>query len=221
MEEETWRQPPTRILPFREWLAVDDGRTGLAIAAKGIYAYEAEMNPLSRQPELYLTLVRGIEYMGRIHTIQREGDASNCHHTPGAQCLGQQVVEWSYLPYRVEPEDVAAFLPLAQAFLYPMMTHMVRAESLQETVGSNTQPISLSNSNIRFSACKRSHDGDFLVLRVYENQGRAREARIRLDGFHKAFLSNMNEEVLEELEVSDGSVRIEAGAYKVVTLLLC
>ena len=117
VERETWRQPPTRILPFREWLAVDDGRTGLAIATKGLYAYEAVMNPLSRQPELYLTLVRGIEYMSRIHTIQREGEASNSHHTPGAQCLGRQVVEWSYLPYQADPEDVAPFITQAEAFL--------------------------------------------------------------------------------------------------------
>ena len=219
-EIEPWRQPPTQILPFREWLAVNDGKTGLAIAAKGLYDYEAVMNPLNNQPDVYFTLLRGFEYMGRINTLQRKGDASRRHHTPGAQCPGVHVIEWSYIPYRVEEQNTAPFMPAVQSFLYPMMTHMVRAGQIDGATGEDMQPFAFLNDNVQFSTFKRTYDGNGYILRFYENQGRDADAVIRLKGFSKAYLSNMNEEILQEIELKDSTVKIKAGAYKVITLLL-
>ena len=220
-EVEPWIQPPTQILPFREWLAVNDGSTGLAIVAKGLYDYEAVMNPLNNQPDIFLTLLRGFEFMGRINTLQRQGAASRCHHTPGAQCLGKHVIEWAYIPYKVVENNIASFLPLAQSFLYPMMTHMIRAEQLQNLVDGKALPVAFSDDNIQFSAFKRSYDSNDYILRFFENQGREVETKVHLNGFKKAFMSNMNEEVFEEIAIEDGTVHIKVGAYKVITLLLC
>ena len=220
-EVERWLQPPTQILPFREWLAVDDGSTGLAVAVKGLYDYTAVVNPLDREPTVSLTLLRGFEYMSRLNTLQRKGDAARCHHTPGAQCLGVQVIEWSYIPYRVQQGNLAPFLPQAQAFLFPMMTHMVRARQVEKKLPARYQPFQLYDTNIHFSAFKRAMDRNSYVLRFFENQGKAVNARIRLSGFRKVFRSNMNEEVLGEVKPeADGTLHVTTGAYKVVTLLL-
>jgi len=219
-EVEPWIQPPTQTLPFREWLAADNGKTGLAIAVKGMYDYEAIINPLNNQPDIYLTLLRGFEYMGRTNTLQRQGDASRCHHTPGAQCPGKHVIEWSYIPYKVDQQNKAPFLPVVQSFLFPIMTHMVRAEQLEETVSEEMVPFAFSNDNIQFSAFKRSFDGTDYILRFYENQGKKVEAKVNVNGYTKAFLSNMNEEILEEIDIEDHAVYVEVDEYKVITLLL-
>lgn len=219
-EIKPWKQPPTQILPFREWIAANDDSTGLAIAVKGIYDYEAIINPLNNQPDICLTLLRGFELMGRINTLQRKWDASGSFHTPGAQCLGEHVIEWSYIPYKVEKHTKTPFMPMVESFLYPMMTHMVRAERLESVLGSEMRPFAFLNDDVKFSAFKRAYDGKYYVLRFFENQGRDVEAAIRLNGFSKVFLSNMNEEIHEELEMSDNTVRISVSAYKVITLLL-
>ena len=54
------------------WLP-SDGTVGLAVAVKGLYDYEAILNPLNNQPDIYLTLLRGYELMGRLNTLQRAG----------------------------------------------------------------------------------------------------------------------------------------------------
>lgn len=219
-EVEKWIQPPTQILPFREWIAADNGQTGLAIAVKGLYDYEAIINPLNSQPEICLTLLRGFEYMGRTNTLQRKGDASGCHHTPGAQCPGKHVIEWAYIPYKAEQQNKAPFLPLVQSFLYPMMTHMVRAKQLEETIGSEMQPFEFSCDNMQFSSFKRTYDGSDYILRFFENQGRKVNVKVNVNGFSKAFRSNMNEQLLEELFIQNGSLEIEVGEYKVISILL-
>ncbi len=219
-ERKAWRQPPTKILPFREWLAADDGNTGLAIAVKGIYDYEAVINPDNNRTDIYLTLLRGFEYMGRISMLQRRGEASWCHHTPGAQCLGKHVIEWAYIPYKSRIGNKAPFLSLVQSFLYPIMTHMVRAEQAEVKTGGEMLPFAFFDDNIQFSAFKRSYDGTDYILRFFENQGKEVEAKVAVNGFTKAFLSNMNEEIKEEILIKDHTIVINTGAYKVITLLL-
>lgn len=217
---EAWYQPPTRLLPFREWIAVEDGTHGMAVAFKGMYDYEAVMNPLSQEPDLYVTLVRGFEKMGRIHMMQREWPASEAIETPGAQCLGIQEMEWSYIPYETSETDTAPFLPLAQSFLYPPVIHAVRSRSKTESFDSLPPAFGWDEENIQFSAYKQCHDRDGYMLRFFENQGKRTRADIRIGSFQKACLSNMNEETLEELDVSDGSVVIDIAPYQAVSLKL-
>lgn len=219
-EARPWIQPPTQLLPFREWLAAEDGSAGLAVAARGLYDYEALRNPLNNQPDIYITLLRGFELMARINTLQREGIASHAHATPGAQCPGAHVIEWAYIPYQVDPDNAAPFLPIVQGYLYPPVSHAVRAEQGEILLAERMRPFKFLNDAVQFSAFKRAYDGDGYILRFFEGQGKQVEAVVRLDGFNRAFLSNMNEDVLEELDVEEGVLRMPVAPYKVVTIIL-
>ncbi len=220
-EIEPWQQPPTQLLPFREWIAADDGKLGLAIAFKGVYDYEAVTNPLNNEPEVGFTLFRSIGIMARANTAQRDGQASWAHLTPGAQCLGEQVIEWSYIPYQADATDKAPFLTTAQSFLYPVTAHVIRsersAEGLLETI---PVPVWWEEGNICYSAFKRSYDRQGYILRLYENQGKAVTAILEINGFSKAFLVNMNEEIESELTVDKNRLNVDFAAYKCVTLFL-
>lgn len=217
---EEWYQPPTQLLPSREWIAVEDGTDGLAVAFKGMYDYEAVMNPLTMEPDLYVTLLRGFELMGRINMMQRRVPASEAIDTPQAQCLGVQVMEWSYIPYQVCETDKAPFLPVAQSYLYPPVSHAVRSVPLTEDYTSLPQVFGWNESNIQFSSFKKCMDHDGYILRVFENQGKKTEVRIWVGEFQKAWNSNMNEESLDLLEITDGYVDIKVLPYKVISIKL-
>ena len=218
-EIEPWRQPPTQLLPCREWIAVDDEKHGLSIAFKGLYDYEAVTDPLTGHPDLYLTLLRGFERMGRINTIQRVGGASPASITPGAQCLGIQEIEWAYLPYTPDMSNKAPFLPVAQAFLYPPVTHMIRSERIGgfECIQA---PFKWDAPNVLFSAFKRAMDGNGYILRLYENQGKITEVDISLFRFSKVLLSGMDEHHGNSLSIENNTVKVTFEPYKAVTLYL-
>jgi mannosylglycerate hydrolase len=215
-----WAQPPTAVLPFREWLAVQDHGQGLAVAVRGLYDYEAETDSLTGYTVLYLTLLRGVEYMSRTHIIEREGAVGSCFHTPGAQCLGRQVIEWAYVPYQADTREKTPFLPTVQSYLYPMAIHQVRSPQLAPVTDSGWRPFEIISGGVQFSSFKRSYDENGYILRFFENQGRAVQAVLRLTGFTGAYLSDMNEQRLEEIELQDQVAHLAVGPYQVVTLLL-
>ena len=219
-EIKPWLQPPTQLLPCREWIAVRDGVKGLAVAMKGLYDYEAARDPLTGEIDLHVTLLRGFQMMGRRNTRMRTGAASEAFVTPGAQCLGTHVIEWTYLPYQPEEGEIAPFLPLAQAFLYPPVVHALRTLQNPEGLTSIPSPFGWDEPNIQFSAFKRSADGQAYILRLYENQGRETTAEIHLSGFRSAILSNLAEEPTEELPLENGRVFLKFGRYKALTLRL-
>ena len=185
-----------------------------------MYDYEAQKDKLTGRPDVFITLLRGFELMGRLNTVQRAGGASSAVHTPGAQCLGRQVFEWSYAPYKVSDEDIAPFLPTVQSFLSPTTAHLIRSESEDEMYNSE-ELFGWDEPNLQFSAFKRSLDRDGYILRCYENQGKPTTLHLRVsDKFSRAWRSNMNEEELAPLELVDGRLQLKVGAYEAVSILL-
>lgn len=193
---------------------------GLAVAFKGMYDYEAHVHPLTGRPEVSVTLVRGFDLMGRRNTMQRGGPASDAVYTPGAQCQGLQVMEWAYLPYAADANDEAPFLKLAQAFLYPPVTHAIRSEPEGATSDGIPMPFRWNADNIQFSAFKRSDAQDGYILRLYENQGRHTEVDLHTHGFRQAFLAGMDEDAREDLPMQDGALRLAFAPYKALTIKL-
>jgi alpha-mannosidase len=219
-EIEPWLQPPTQLLPCREWIAARDETKGLAVAVKGLYDYEAIIDPLSGQSDVCMTLLRGFQMMGRRNTRMRAGAASEAFQTPGAQCLGEHVIEWAYLPYQPEEGDIAPFLPLAQSFLYPPVTHALRTDANPDGPDAVPCPFRWNAPGVQFSAFKRSLDGEAYILRLYENQGRETELEIELNGFSSARLADLAEQPLEDVPIENGRARLSIGRYKAVTLRL-
>ncbi|MCL2833628.1 MAG: hypothetical protein FWD78_10700 [Treponema sp.] len=220
-EEDTWAQPPSETMPCREWVAFESGDIGFAVAFKGIYDYGAEYDQTARQAGLYLTLVRGFGLMSRINMPMRRGSASRAILTPGAQCPGENIIEWSYIPYSVCGNDRAPFIDLANSFLYEPAAHLVRSRDRIDDIDCIEPVYEIQNKNLQFSSFKKCIDGDVYILRFYENQGVPVQAIIRVSPvFKKCILSNMNEQDLGELIIKDNNVLADIGAYKVLTLKL-
>lgn len=217
-EVERWFQPPTQLLPCREWVAAEDGKQGLAVALKGMYDYEAITDAVTGAADIYITLLRSIGMMGRLNMITREGGASDAVKTPGAQCMGEHMMEWSYIPYEVSEEEKAPFLSLAQGFLYPSVTHAVRSVAVSEKLDSFMPAFSWENKNIQFSTFKKCMDRNGYILRFYENQGKKTNVNLKINGFDKAWMSNMDEAKKEEVEIAGGEIHLEVLPYKAVSI---
>ena len=224
-----WCQPPPTTFHFREWVAVEQGKRGLAVACRGLHEYESRGG---RQGiDLYITLLRGYGRMGRANLKTRGGGTSPTIPTPGAQCLGVQTFDYSFLPYAAAgPTSRAPFLPQALAFLYPPIahqadpTHILVDESLVQRAKTGalaTPAVQLQPGNLRLSAFKRAADDDGWILRFWENEGRPATARIDLAAvFTKAVETNLNEEPRRSLKIVRGRITLDVGPYKIITLKL-
>jgi mannosylglycerate hydrolase len=219
-EIEKWFQPVTRMLPFREWLAVQNEEYGLCVAVKGIYDYEAVADPVTSNVEVAMTLFRGFGHMGRLNTKQRKGEVSTAVPTPDAQCMGKQEIEWSYIPYSITKEDKAPFVNLVHAFLYPPVSHGVRAPFESSVIKDGKPIFEWENNNIRFSSFKRCLKRDGYILRLYENQGKTTNLTISLTGFSKACLSNLAEDTKEQLVIENGKLHVNVNPYKIISIKL-
>jgi len=217
---EEWKQPRTQLYPCREWIAVRDSDVGIAIVLKGMYDYEAINNTVTSEPDICVTLLRGFQLMGRLNTIQRAGPASDACDTPDAQCLGAHEIEWAYAPYSPCENNEAPFLPEAQSFLYPPVAHYIRSEPADSAEPPAWQGFDWDAANVQFSAFKKAADDDGYILRFFENQGRQTNVMLPVQPFKRAALSNMNEEILGELDIQHGAVCVRVGAYKAVTIKL-
>ena len=222
-ENKKWLQPPTHLLPFREWAAVNDGNKGLAIAFKGVYDYEAEISHYTGEVNLSFTLLRAIEIMGRMNIMSRKGGASDSVPTPGAQCIGKHEIEWSYMPYTPTENNIAPFLTLAQSFLYPPVTHSVRNFiDTGKSVNEIAPFYSCDSGNIIFSAFKKKLNGEGYVLRMYENQGIDSDVEIKVtDSFNgEVWFADMKEDAVKKINLQDNVIKLKFGGYKAITLLI-
>jgi alpha-mannosidase len=224
-----WSQPPPTTFPFREWVAVESGRHGLAVACRGLYEYESRTG--STGVDLYVTLQRGYGRMGRANFKTRGGAVSPTIPTPGAQCLGPQTFDYSFLPYSAGQAAVRApFLPEALAFLYPAIahqadpTHILVDEAIvqQGTKGAVATPaFSIAPDTLRVSAFKRAAEDDGWILRFWENEGRKTTARLTLAPvFTEVCETTLNEETIRPLKLARGRLTLTVAPYKIVTLKL-
>ena len=84
---------------------------------------------------------------------------------------------------------------------------------------SSFKPIEIKNDNISVSLIDKTYDGKYMLLRIYENQGKKGKAEIYLENCKHAYIANMNEEIISSLEVKDGYITIDVQPHKIITVL--
>jgi alpha-mannosidase len=217
-----WIQPPPVTYPFREWVAVDDGCAGLAIAGRGLYEYEAR--PEKQRVSLYLTLLRGIGRMTKSGLKARpKASCVLSPEIPGAQCLGAQRFEYAFIPYRCrENPSKTPFLAWARGFLFPPIAHVLREPRSVRPVQNDAAGLfSLAPANLCVSCFKGAEDEGALILRFWENEGKQTMARLVFSAeFKKIVKVNLNEEPLSLMKMDRCRVHLAVEPYQIVTLKL-
>jgi alpha-mannosidase len=182
------RETPVPTAPAHRWVVAARGEEGLAILMPGFFEYEWTV-----KGELIITLLRAVGELSRADLPTRPGHAGWYTPTPGAQCLGPEVVPFALAfaterdlaePERLEELWEDAFLPLEATWLR------------QATMSGAPAPsgMALEGRGLVFSSCHPAWDGEGLLLRCYNArpepvEGRwrfaralARAARVRADG---------------------------------------
>ncbi len=110
-------ETPVATAPAQRFVAVAEGRRGLAVLAPGFFEYE-----WTASGDLLITVLRAVGELSRGDLPTRPGHAGWPTATPGAQCPGRHRIELALVP--VGEEDLArgdvvptrwedAFLPLS------------------------------------------------------------------------------------------------------------
>jgi len=208
-----WLEPMTGTNPHCGMVCVENGERGLAVLSFGLTEYEVLDTEAG---SIALTLLRTYGYpkmsgLGREDRVVRQGNE-------GSQCPGQHTYQLALYCYsgswesggvvRQEAEHKAPPLT-AQHSRYPGRG-MSRCESF----------IRLEPDTLCLSAVKRAEKGDSVVVRFYNPTGEKVAGRLWTRfKIRKAWLLQLSEAVIEELQSEDGhTVNVQVPAKKIVTV---
>jgi len=209
-------ETPVATAPAQRFVAVADGRRGLALLAPGFFEYE-----WTRRGDLVLTLLRCVGELSRGDLPTRPGHAGWPTATPEAQCLGTSRVELALVPVshaEVERGDVIPSL-WEDVFL------PVRGFWLRDAGELAPAPIdiALEGTGLVVSAVKPAQQGSPLVLRCYNATGRRAPGAWRFgEGVKSAHRvrADERESTALVLEGRGKTVRFVAEPHEVVTILV-
>ncbi len=223
------------VNPMRTFAAADNGRQGLAILARGIYAHE-----LTPDGALALTLVRAT---GRITA----GDA-NCptegRRTEDSQLLGRLEFDYAIFPFLGSWQE--ADLPArAERFSLPLRAVGLPVDSNRLEGGRPWAPeelmeyavrprpgagakfpaagsfLNLGNDRVLLSAMKKSERGDSLLVRLFNPTRKTRACTVRASRpVERCRVLRLDETPLRRLPVSEGVVRVRLRPKQILTLAL-
>lgn len=205
------------IYPWKEWtnpsncqrcqafFALEDGEKGLAVAGRGLPEFEVLRDG---DNTMALTLLR---------SIGRMGDWGH-FPAPKMQCKGVQTLEYAVIPYAAA--DRAAAFALAHAFADDEMV-VGQVEAQEGTMPASQTLVAVDNAALVTSAVKRSEDGAYTVVRLYNPLSADAAANLTVGTDVKAvYASDLAENKGEALPLSDGKVALTVPAKKIVTYLL-
>jgi len=115
------------------------------------------------------------------------------------------------------PSSRADVARQACEFLFPL----VRCAG--EDPGGAHRPFAIEGSGFALLAVKKREEGDGIVLRLLETEGRGKELFLALHPsvrFRRAGLADLTEEIVRELPSKDGRVPVPMGAQEIVTVVL-
>jgi len=113
-----WVEPPSTN-PQKSFVSVCAGRRGLAVANRGLPDHEVIQDG-NGHAVVALTLLRCVGWLSRPDLLARKGNGGWTLSTPGAQCPGTHVFEYSIIPH-AGPWSEAGVLALAHQFAVPAL----------------------------------------------------------------------------------------------------
>ncbi len=209
----SWIEQPRPEAPMQNFVSIDDGKTGLTLATRGLPEYEARRD--AHGPTLALTLRRGTGWRSRDALSTRSQHAGPALETPGAQEIGAHVFEYALIPGNWRD----AFAE-AHAFVAPLRAVVtdVHAGALSPSAGF----IEASPREFVISAIKPSERGDGLIVRGYNIGEEAIDARIKVGReFAGAARLNLNEDEIAPIPLKEGrEVALRVRGKEIVTIEL-
>lgn len=170
-----WKEEPTEIYPMIHYANTHDLETSWTVMSKGIKEYQVI------DSDMYITLFRGVGFLGRPELLRRPGDASGNQFryipTPDSQLLGTLEMELSliiatdYNPAEIQREYqmYSVDTPYYQVQTLNRFTNPIQYFQSNKVDHLTTlkKSIDLSELPLVFSAIELSRDGEWVNIRLY------------------------------------------------------
>jgi mannosylglycerate hydrolase len=216
--DESWGEQPRPEHPQRTFVSVSNGKTGLAIANRGLReaAVLSEADPAGNS-EIALTLLRCVGWLSRDDFSTRRSHAGPGLPTPGAQMPGNHRFEYAVIP---SGENLAERAPYAQALRFnaPLRNSITGLHA--GDLASEDSFVAYEPQDFVLSAVKESEDGNGWILRGYNISVEDIQVVITSQiPFERVWRANLAERQLAELEVDqDGCLVLPLRAHEILTL---
>ena len=170
-----WKEEPTEIYPMIHYANTHDLETSWTVMSKGIKEYQVI------DSDMYITLFRGVGFLGRPELLRRPGDASGNQFryipTPDSQLLGSLEMELSliiatdYNPAEIQREYqmYSVDTPYYQVQTLNRFTNPIQYFQSNKVDHLTTlkKSLDLSELPLVFSAIELSRDGEWINIRLY------------------------------------------------------
>lgn len=170
-----WKEEPTEIYPMIHYTNTHDLETSWTVMSKGIKEYQVI------DSDMYITLFRGVGFLGRPELLRRPGDASGNQFryipTPDSQLLGSLEMELSliiatdYNPAEIQREYqmYSVDTPYYQVQTLNRFTNPIQYFQSNKVDHLTTlkKSLDLSELPLVFSAIELSRDGEWVNIRLY------------------------------------------------------
>lgn len=170
-----WKEEPTEIYPMIHYANTHDLETSWTVMSKGIKEYQVI------DSDMYITLFRGVGFLGRPELLRRPGDASGNQFryipTPDSQLLGTLEMELSliiatdYNPAKIQREYqmYSVDTPYYQVQTLNRFTNPIQyfQSNKVDQLTTLKKSIDLSELPLVFSAIELSRDGEWVNIRLY------------------------------------------------------
>ncbi|HET6451542.1 MAG TPA: glycosyl hydrolase-related protein, partial [Spirochaetia bacterium] len=215
-----WVEPPSTN-PQKSFVSVCAGRRGLAVANRGLPDHEVIQDG-NGHAVVALTLLRCVGWLSRPDLLARKGNGGWTLSTPGAQCPGTHVFEYSIIPH-AGPWSEAGVLALAHQFAVPALVFPLAqgggAAPGLPPAAAGVPLVQVDREEISLSALKAAEEGDGCIVRMWNASDRTVDAAVRFGVPAASVLrTDLAERGGERLAGKDGVFTVQVAPWKIVTL---
>jgi mannosylglycerate hydrolase len=216
--DERWGEQPRPEHPQRAFVFISNGKTGLAIANRGLreVAVLSETSPAGNS-EIALTLLRCVGWLSRDDFSTRKSHAGPGLPTPGAQMPGVNRFEYAVILSGENPVEGSLY---AQAFRFNAPLKSCITGLHVGDLAPEDNFIACEPQDFILSAVKESEDGSGWILRGYNIS--TEDIQVVISSrvpFKRVWRANLAERQLAELEAEqNGRLVLPLGAHEILTL---
>jgi mannosylglycerate hydrolase len=169
-----WRERPSGARALGRFVAASDDAGGLQVLTEGLHEYRCDETGV-----LDVTLLRCVGWMARTDHPLRPHKVGPQVPTPGAQCLGPQVMRLALRP--IGPQEPLGLLHrAAEEVAVPLQAIAVQGRG---GAGSDAAAadlgLSVGPEDVALTAVKVAEDGDGIIVRVVNTSAEAVVAELR------------------------------------------
>jgi len=195
--------------PNHRFVDVSDGRVGLAIINDGLREYEVKDND---ERYIALTLLRAYEFK-QSPVIDRWDVYPEMKLS---QAPGEHEFRYAIYPH-AGTWDKAKVLREADIFNLPL--EVGQAGSHEGSLPKEMSFIEVEPVNLAMSALKLCEDRGSLILRIFNPTWKDIDGKLKLyRAVKEAYLTNLNEERQDELEINKDTVELHVPKKKILTI---